>query len=220
MKKIKSIIVGAIIGSSLLSVPASWAGIISTTFDYNLQGWSSNTPSEISWQSTGGNPGGYIRFADSSSAESLIYAPASYLGNWSSINGLGTISFDHKIFNIGSNPTSIPYQIGISGLGGEAIWEHNNPGSSTDWQTLSASITEADWTVLSGSWNSLLHDVVQLSIKIEVISNAGPGSPSVFEITGIDNVQLTNPVPIPGTVWLLGSGIAGLVSSRIRRKKQ
>lgn len=35
-----------------------------------------------------------------------------------------------------------------------------------------------------------------------------------------NSVQLTSsPVPIPGAVWLLGCGIAGLVGTRLRRKK-
>jgi hypothetical protein len=35
------------------------------------------------------------------------------------------------------------------------------------------------------------------------------------------DMQLTgNPVPIPGAVWLLGSGLAGIAGIRLRRKKK
>lgn len=37
--------------------------IASSTFDTDLEGWTSNN-GEISYAATSGNPGGYVRFAD------------------------------------------------------------------------------------------------------------------------------------------------------------
>ena len=53
-------------------------------------------------------------------------------------------------------------------------------------------------------------------IKFDIQSNWGGGT-----FTGLSEVQFNgSPVPIPGAVWLLGTGLAGLAGIRIRRKKR
>ncbi len=49
----------------------------------------------------------------------------------------------------------------------------------------------------------------------EPLENGGPGN----EETALDNIVVSNAVPIPGAVWLLASGLAGLAgfSKRSRR---
>jgi hypothetical protein len=57
-----------------LTAPVQAGIIASSTFDTGLGDWTSNTPSQIAWQSTGGNPGGYIQFTDASSASTVCLA--------------------------------------------------------------------------------------------------------------------------------------------------
>ena len=53
-------------------------------------------------------------------------------------------------------------------------------------------------------------------IKFDIQSNWGGGT-----LTGLSEVQFNgSPVPIPGAVWLLGTGLAGLAGIRIGRKKE
>ena len=35
-----------------------------STFDTDLDGWVATEPAEVAWEAAGGNPGGYLRFAD------------------------------------------------------------------------------------------------------------------------------------------------------------
>ncbi len=42
---------------------------------------------------------------------------------------------------------------------------------------------------------------------------------SIYDEIGIDNISYTI-VPIPGAVWLLGSGLLGLVAIRRRKGKE
>ena len=209
----KKLCVTLIAGMVLIGMNSISHAAIITDFDSGVEGWTSNYPSEISWSSTGGNPNGYIRFSDVSGGAAYIYAPSQYLGDWSSIDGTGYISFDHTILNIGVNPTYYPYQIVISGPGGEAEWVGATPSQTTPWQTINAPIVETEWTVSSGSWSELLLDVSNFAIRIELISNAEPTGPEGLDIAGIDNVQLSA-IPIPGAFWLLGSGLLGLVGIR------
>ena len=43
-----------------------------STFDTDLDGWTSNTPAEIEWAPTGGNPNGYVQFNDATGNTTYI----------------------------------------------------------------------------------------------------------------------------------------------------
>jgi len=190
---------------SLLST--SFAAAATSTFDTGLDGWFSNTPGEIRWSSTNGNPGGFVRFTDSSGNFTYIAAPGKFLGDWSGLDGIGSISYDHKIFSTGGGVQGFtPYRIEISGSGGSALWAGSRPSGTTNWVHVEALLNEQDWRVNSGTWTELLSDVDLFLIRIEMVTNS-----TASEITGIDNVRLT---PIPGAVWILGSGLIGLFSLR------
>lgn len=178
-----------------------------STFDTELEGWTSNTASELSWSSVDGNPGGYIRFDDQSSAGSFIVSPGDFLGDWSNLDNTGRIRFDHRIFEIGVAVNNfLPYEIKISGPGGAATWFGSTPVGVTNWVTLVAPITETEWSTTTGSWSDLLNKVDQLQIRIELVSNSTkPG-----EVAGIDKIHLEGAVPIPAALPLFGSALAGL----------
>jgi hypothetical protein len=73
-------------------------------------------------------------------------------------------------------------------------------------------VTDWEWLNLSG-----LGDVVglQFSLTSSDGSDYGMNTPSYF---AMDDLNGAPPVPIPGAVWLLGSGLLGLVG--IRRKQK
>ena len=71
--------------------------------DSGVDMWTGTGSGNFSFSSSGGNPGGFIRFDDSSgtSAEGWIYAPAKFLGNWSDWENQASISWDSLIIQKG-----------------------------------------------------------------------------------------------------------------------
>jgi hypothetical protein len=189
------------------SVNAQYA---SSTFDTGLDGWTSDAP-QITWEASGGNPDGYVRFSDEGAGGTHVLAPQKFLGDWSSLDGMESISFDHRLFDVGSGTVGfLPYDVGISGPGGEATWEGPTPSGPTDWLSVIVPLTQDEWSITSGAWEALLSNVTEFRIRIEVVNNAA-GHPS-GEIDGIDNVVLT---PEPATFSLL---VLGVLLTATRRR--
>lgn len=168
---------------------------VESTFDANLGGWTGH-PSEVSWVSTGGNPDGFARWQDAVSASPPLTAPNEFLGNWSSLDGVGFISYDQKIFSTGSFTSRGSFKVGISGPGGSATWygpqaPNSCPGQpGCGWTTYFVPIIESEWTLTSGSWSALLSEVNGLVIHPELYSNI-----LGTETQGIDNVRLAIAAP-------------------------
>ncbi len=183
------------------SVDVNSATIVAESdFSAGLEGWGGNA----TWVSSGGNPGGYARFVQQGPAPTDITAPLSFLGNWSELNNVGTISFDHALFDVGpGNKVYYPYSVAISGSGNSATWTGQTPGAATDWVHLNVPLIENQWVVESGSWSQLLENVESFNIRIELVANSF-GADSA----GIDNVALSA-VPLPAAGWLFVSAIAG-----------
>jgi hypothetical protein len=140
-----------------------------------------------SWEATGGNPDGYIRYGNNVTGTSTchIHAPAKFLGHWLSSDGIGSIHYDEVIFQTGGyigSPGS--YKVEIEGPGGVATYTGAQVNPS-GWVSVFAPLNEIDWTVSSGTWTEILSDVTRLTIQVCHYTNTSP-----FEITGIDNVVL------------------------------
>ncbi len=169
---------------------------ISTSFDTGFEGWIPTVPSETTWEPAGGNPEGYVRHTDVGANAGEINSPAAYLGDWTNLDGTGSISFDHKLFSTGfiGSAGIADYEIIIFGSGGErAKWTSAGPSGVTGWITLSAPIKESSWLVEVGPWNSLLSSVASLRIRSEMVNN---GASVDRDITGIDNILLSVPTTI------------------------
>jgi PEP-CTERM motif len=213
-------IVGAVVlGVIPFLTPSSCQAdvIASTTFDNDLGGWTSNTPAQVTWSSTGGNPGGFANFLDATGAGTYIIAPSQYLGDYQTLglNGTGTISFDHKIIAETGVIQYNPYEVFLAGPGGAATWEGSTPTGLTPWVTQTATLNTSDgWTVTSGSWSGLMNNVTSLEIQIELVKNQD----NSVDQEGIDNVALTA-VPEPGSVTLAAVGLSciGFMAWRRRR---
>lgn len=189
------------------------ATVASSTFDSGLDGWEPTAPSETSWVATGGNPGGYVRVNDNSGSSGQITAPQRFLGDWSLLDGSGSITFDHQLFSTGAIDRIVDYEINISGTGGSAKWTSPGPSDATDWLSFTALIDESSWDV-TGSWSSLIASVTELRIRIEMVDN---GFSSNRDMAGVDNISL-NSVPLPPSLFLLASGLLAVVG--VSRKKK
>jgi PEP-CTERM motif len=216
-------IIGAIVLGvipALVPLPCRAGLIVETEFGKNLDDWTSNTPNEVNWVMSGGNPGGYASFVDASGTGTYIAAPAKFLFDYEAagLDGSGAISFDHKIFASGPGDTYAPYMITLSGPNGAATWTGDVPAVSnfmTPWVTVTALLNQSDWKVTSGSWVGLLDQVTSLQIQMELVVNPGGAG---FDTEGIDNVILAS-VPEPGTMTMAATGLAcvGLLFRRCRR---
>lgn len=147
----------------------------------------------------GGNPGGYIEFSDGGPTPGEILAPAAFLGDWSSLDGTGILSWDHRIINRGTSINAIlPLQASISGPGGSASFDTGLQATSTGWISATAPVAEAAWSLNSGTWLGLLSDVAELRVKIELVDNSDAN-----DVHGIDNIALAlSPVPEPSMLAL------------------
>jgi len=184
---------------ALSVVSAQAAAVAASTFDSDLDGWTPAPPGlpvpilpEVIWDSPGGNDGGYARFDDRTNADTYIEAPAEYLGDWSSYDGVGTIYYDHLIADVGGNTRNVGFEfkhwLMISGPGGSAGWQvllfEPLP---TGWVTNAAPLDQGQWTLAGGTWAGLLADVQVFRVGIEATNNGGQPS---GEVTGIDNILI------------------------------
>ncbi|MGE3542269.1 MAG: PEP-CTERM sorting domain-containing protein [Candidatus Tectimicrobiota bacterium] len=151
-------------------------------------------------------------FIDRDSVGGQLSAPAKFLGSWSTLDGVGHLSWDSIVIDESFSPTAVPFRVFISGPGGSAhVFPTANQGVWHTWVTTIVPINQGDWTIDSGTWAGLLANVTDLRVQIERVSNAG--SFSVFgpgDRDGVDNVFLGTPVPEPSTWILLAAGLVGL----------
>jgi hypothetical protein len=165
---------------------------ICSTFDADLDGWTSNSPTELIWASSGITPGGYVHFDDGIGDGSFIWAPSKFLGDWSHLAG-SIIIFNHRLTTVGGGTTQ-PYEIRIFGDdGSSAEWSGNRPGGATDWVLVTVPLDESEW-VVTGSWCNLLASVAELWIRIEMVEDSGN------DAADLDNVCLVEVIsPCAGT---------------------
>ena len=210
----------------LLAGQAQGSTIASSTFAADTEGWTSNTPAEISWQSSGGNPGGYIQFLDATANSTYIYAPGSFLGNYLTL-GVTSLSFDADIFAETGVSVVGKYELDLSGPGGAASFFGAQPSTSypTGWVNVLVPIANtvtppAGWTLASGTWLGLLANVTQVGIPIELVTNVT--IPGDTDREGIDNVALSGSgsVPEPSVILLMSGGLLALgVFRKVTRRE-
>jgi hypothetical protein len=135
-------------------------------------------------------------------------APAKFLGNWATLDGIGALKWDQIIVSVGDAPDIVNASATIAGPGGDATYF--GALHQISWTTFSAPINSASWSINSGTWNAILSNVTSLQIRIEAVHNDGP----TLDVDGIDNVQL---VPESGalTLFCVGSFIILALARRL-----
>ena len=158
---------------------------VTSSFDDGNEGWVIfDDGNPAAWLSTGGFPGGYARLVDAGPAPTSLLAPIEYTGDWSSLDGVGMISYDHLVGIQSVIVETFNHQITLMGPHGQAVWEGPMPSPpNAGWASYYAVIYESDWSVKSGTWTGLLSDVQSLIIRYELYANK-----SSIDIEGIDNV--------------------------------
>jgi hypothetical protein len=191
----RTLVVGCVVNLLLVNFAMVSFAItvpVSSTFDAGFDNWSGNA----SFSASGGNLGGYLSYPGNTNlpAPSDVIAPAQFLGDWSALNEVGRIQFDHRIFGLGGNIQTIyPYSVSLSGPGGSAQWTGPTPTTGTDWIRFVIAVRQSDWTLNSGTWSGLLSNVTSFRIRIEMAANL-----STPDQDGIDNVRVStmaNAVP-------------------------
>jgi Laminin B (Domain IV)/PEP-CTERM motif len=198
----KKLFITALVGV-LFAFPAK-ANLIST-FDASAEGWSALDPTSdytSTWQSSSGNPGGYLRGAedDPLGGTGYFYAPASWLGNWSAYAG-GNITYDLKVFE-GTDYFN-DLDVIISNGATSVSWNPNINPVGDGWLTFSVQLTAANFS--GGDLASVLSNVTSFAIRGEFINGA--------EAEGLDNVLVATGAmgtPEPSTWAMLLMGFAGL----------
>lgn len=190
--------------------------VISSRFDSDLEGWTTNDSGSFSQVATGGNPGGFLWLDNSELSIAQIQAPTKFLGDLSAYIG-GKISFDGNLLGRGGNffngpdhgyldfgyvrissPT-IAVQIDLSPNGVTAPYQ--------EWQTYSAVLDGDTWGVSDTDFGILMADVTAVSIVVESLFGS--------EVQGVDNVEITT-VPEPSTCMLLVIFLIGALTGRSR----
>jgi hypothetical protein len=223
-----------------IAAPAR-AGLITSTFDTDADGWTSVTlkypnpgaPPPIlgtftpNWFPTGGTPGGFIYLNDpdgSNATGDTQYwkAPTKFLGNLSAFYG-GNLSFDLTDFTAFRFGPFDQEDIILVGGGLTLVYDTPyNPSTGNTWTHYSVGLVPSGWKLnsLSGppateaDMQTVLGSLEALYIRGEY--QLGP------DTANLDTVILESSptaVPEPSSLTLLAAGVFCLASLASRRRK-
>ena len=174
---------------------ASDSVVVKATFDSDLGGWTSNTPNEVVWNASGGNPGGEALFTDGSGNITVLLAPSAFLSpaiNYTKLDGKAYISFQHLMVKESGVTGTSPYVIQISGPGGTATFTGAVATvlpKKNKWVTVAVPLLETSWTLNSGDWADLMANVTSMTINMELATNSGANP---FDQEAIDNIEIVS----------------------------
>jgi hypothetical protein len=197
---------------SLFGTAVAQADIVSA-FNASAEGWIAVDPTGVytaSWQSTGGNPGGFLLGSETTALGGTGYfvAPSNWLGNLSAYAG-GTLSYDLQVIRGTSYFSDV--DVIISNGANSASWTSLINPVGDGWVTFQVQLNQANFT--GGTLASILSNVTEIQIRGEFIDGA--------EEEGLDNVKLlTSVVPEPSTWAMMILGFAGLGFMAYRRKSK
>ncbi len=221
------------LGVVLLSPrPVAATSAISSTFKANDEGRTVE-PGEgaITYEPKGGHPGGFLQIMDTGPSSYVIFSPAKFKGDLSLFNG-GLLSYEVKVFPPTPPLTSVGSGFGriqLGGGGSNATFDYapNPPVPSPKfWKQYSVPMTAEAWHTTDANWDTVLSDVTNFHITLGL------------ENIGFDNFQLksghrrraalrlssnedlepdSDVIPEPSSLFLLATGLLGLVGWRRKR---
>jgi hypothetical protein len=165
--------------------------------------WSFQNTGGTSNPGSGGDGGGFCQVSDAS-GWSYAYAPSRFLGDWSSLDGTGSLTIDIRRLSYSGAPINIPDFIRISGPGGTAVvplLAAELPPVGRVWKAYTFPLQQSAWSVTSGTWAGLLANVTECRIAPEF--NDGT------EVVGFDNFgRLSASCPEPDMpIVVQGAGV-------------
>ena len=170
---------------------------VTSDFDANVDGWTIvGDVASFAWQSTGGDPGGYISWVDQATGANAYYeAPAAYLGEDAEYYG-GSLSYD--IEDTGSDFSGVP---DVELISNTTTLDYTVGQAGTSWTFYTVPLTETGWTVqgtgaavTAGQMQQVLGDLTGVLIRAEYVTGDETG--------GLDNVAM---VTSYGSVTLSGA---------------
>jgi hypothetical protein len=166
-------------------------------FDADVEGWTHTGATSMTFGAAGGNPGGYLHIDNSEGPLTFIFAPATFEGDLSALNG-GTLAFDGNMLDTGGLDYNNPFEdygnVRITG-GGTSARADLVPGNHTgngvgnppknQWTTFSIGLSAASFGVSPATWSQILADVTEVRLSVEALFGA--------EVQGVDNFTMAAP---------------------------
>ena len=195
--------------------------ILSSDFeDGTLQGWAPLAPF-----------GGALTLYDNGVDNAFMYATDTVAGGGGllaqapSLSGdlsyLDSMTWDEFVYDHGSK-TVISTNIMIHG---SDTWYQSSDvlGAVSVWNSKAVDFNNATEWSISGGGSASFIDVISNADGVFISMDTSNWSGTNWYESRIDNVVINGtsaPVPEPTTMLLFGTGLAGLVGSRLRRKKK
>lgn len=208
--RLLNVLVPVILLSSLAG-----ATTISSTFDTDLDGWTSNPQGTVAFVATGGNLDGYAEETDASSNGNMhLTAPAKFLGD---LTGGTSLSVDLRSY---ATPITIPASFGTLTFTNSAaalsiVLDLGSP--SIVWTNYVTALNPAAFGVNSATYSAVMINVTAVTLILEADKDSDSEKVGMdnFAISG-ENLGSDNSVPEPATFSLLG---ATLIACGVARRK-
>lgn len=189
------------------------------SFDSDAEGWSSFGNGAVGpvWESSGGNPGGYISQLDSDNSWGYLAAPASYLAPIAS-GGQMSFSLRHE-YNVGT----LNYGVRVALVGGGLTLISEQAVPTTGWKNYVFTLDAAGGWRIHGDtqqpynaansaptvaqFDAVLGSLTRVLVAADYTDYNTLTSASHVDRTQLDNFQLSAPVPEPTTWALMAMGL-------------
>ncbi|MEO8128075.1 MAG: hypothetical protein ABJF23_24655 [Bryobacteraceae bacterium] len=180
------------------------ATTITSTFDTNLEGWTTNPQGTIAFVSTDGNPGGYLEETDASSTGNMhVTAPAKFLGD---LTWATNLSVDIRV---SATPGSVTAAFGTltflnSAAALSVAVDLGTP--STVWTNYSTALNAAAFGVSAATYSAVMSNVTSITLILEADRNSDTEKVGIdnFTIFGGTSVPEPSPFALVAPVVLLG----------------